>query len=151
MKKRLFLTLAAVLTLLPSMAQQRNTFKENQLATFGAHISAGDGLMLGLQAQYNLDNPIRLEGRVSTLPTVFPSLIVGVNGHYLFPMNQQITLYPLVGVEAGMGWNKGYIGANFGGGMQIELTDDIFLTTEVTGLISSVSAGRLTVGMHYRF
>ena len=35
--------------------------------------------------------------------------------------------------------------------MQIELTDDIFLTTEVTGLISSVSAGRLTVGMHYRF
>ena len=50
-----------------------------------------------------------------------------------------------------MGWETGYIGANFGGGMQLELTDDIFLTTEVTGLISRASSGRLTVGMHYRF
>ena len=151
MKKRFFLAIAAMLTLLPSMAQQRNTFKENQLATFGAHISAGDGLMLGVQAQYHLDSPIRLEGRASTMPAFFPSLIIGVNGHYLFPMNQHITLYPLIGIEAGVGWETGYIGANFGGGMQLELTDNIFLTTEVTGLISRASSGRLTVGMHYRF
>ena len=50
-----------------------------------------------------------------------------------------------------VGWETGYIGANFGGGMQLELTDDIFLTTEVTGLFSRASSGRLTVGMHYRF
>ena len=74
-----------------------------------------------------------------------------MNGHYLFPMNKQITLYPIVGVEAGLGNAPGYIGANFGGGAQLELTNNIFLTTELTGIISRASTGRLTVGMHYRF
>ena len=74
-----------------------------------------------------------------------------MNGHYLFPINQKLTLYPVVGVEAGLGNASGYIGANFGGGAQLELTNNIFLTTELTELISNFSTGRLTVGMHYRF
>ena len=149
MKKCIFLALAAMVALLPASAKEKQTFDPNQAATFGAHISAGDGFTLGVQAQYNLDEPIRLEGRVATMLSAFPSLIFGVNGHYLFPINQKLTLYPIVGVEAGFGTS--YIGANFGGGAQLELTNNIFLTTELTELISRASAGRLTVGMHYRF
>lgn len=149
MKKCIFLALAAMAALLPASAKEKPTFDPNQAATFGAHISAGNGIALGVQAQYNLDEPIRLEGRVATMPSAFPNLIVGVNGHYLFPINEKLTLYPVVGVEARFG--ASYIGANFGGGAQLELTNNIFLTTELTELISRYSAGRLTVGMHYRF
>ena len=150
MKKCIFLALAAMVALLPASAKEKPTFDPNQAATFGAHISAGYGIALGVQAQYNLDEPIRLEGHVSTTLADFPYIIFGVNGHYLFPMNKQITLYPIVGVEAGLGNAPGYIGANFGGGAQLELTNNIFLTTELTGIISRASTGRLTVGMHYR-
>ena len=151
MKKCLFLALAAMVALLPASAKEKQTFDPNQAATFGAHISAGNGFTLGVQAQYNLDEPIRLEGHVSTRSAHFPYIIFGVNGHYLFPMNKQFTLYPIVGVEAGLGNAPGYIGANFGGGAQLELTNNIFLTTELTELIRRSSEGRLTVGMHYRF
>lgn len=151
MKKYLFLALAAMAALLPASAKEQQTFDPNQAATFGAHISAGYGIALGVQAQYNLDEPIRLEGHVSTKLAHFPYIIFGVNGHYLFPINEKLTLYPVVGVEAGLGNAPGYIGANFGGGAQLELTDNIFLTTELTGIISRASTGRLTVGMHYRF
>lgn len=151
MKKYLFLALAAMVALLPASAKEKQTFDPNQAATFGAHISAGYGVALGVQAQYNLDEPIRLEGRVATTLAHFPYIIFGVNGHYLFPINEKLTLYPVVGVEAGLGNAPGYIGANFGGGAQLELTNNIFLTTELTELISRASAGRLTVGMHYRF
>lgn len=151
MKKCLFLALAAMVALLPASAKEKPTFDPNQAATFGAHISAGYGIALGVQAQYNLDEPIRLEGRVATTLAHFPYIIFGVNGHYLFPINEKLTLYPVVGVEAGLGNAPGYIGANFGGGAQLELTNNIFLTTELTELISRASAGRLTVGMHYRF
>lgn len=151
MKKYLFLALAAMVALLPASAKEKQTFDPNQAATFGAHISAGDGFTLGVQAQYNLDEPIRLEGRVATMLSAFPSLIFGVNGHYLFPINQKLTLYPIVGVEAGVGNELGYIGANFGGGAQLELTNNIFLTTELTEIIRRASTRRLTVGMHYRF
>lgn len=151
MKKYLFLALAAMAALLPASAKEQQTFDPNQAATFGAHISAGYGIALGVQAQYNLDEPIRLEGHVSTKLAHFPYIIFGVNGHYLFPINEKLTLYPVVGVEAGLGNAPGYIGANFGGGAQLELTDNIFLTTELTELISRSSEGRLTVGMHYRF
>ncbi len=151
MKKCIFLALAAMVALLPASAKEKQTFDPNQAATFGAHISAGYGVALGVQAQYNLDEPIRLEGHVSTTLANFPYIIFGVNGHYLFPINKQFTLYPIVGVEAGLGNAPGYIGANFGGGAQLELTNNIFLTTELTGIISRASTGRLTVGMHYRF
>ncbi len=151
MKKCIFLALAAMVALLPASAKKKQTFDPNQASTFGAHISAGDGFTLGVQAQYNLDEPIRLEGRVATMLSAFPSLIFGVNGHYLFPINQQFTLYPLVGIEAGLGNQLGYIGANFGGGAQLELTKNVFLSTELTALFSNGSTGRLTVGMHYRF
>lgn len=151
MKKYLFLALAAMVALLPASAKEKPTFDPNQAATFGAHISAGYGIALGVQAQYNLDEPIRLEGRVATTLAHFPYIIFGVNGHYLFPINEKLTLYPVVGVEAGLGNAPGYISANFGGGAQLELTNNIFLTTELTELISRASAGRLTVGMHYRF
>ena len=151
MKKCIFLALAAMVALLPASAKEKPTFDPNQAATFGAHISAGYGIALGVQAQYNLDEPIRLEGRVATTLAHFPYIIFGVNGHYLFPINEKLTLYPVVGVEAGLGNAPGYISANFGGGAQLELTNNIFLTTELTELISRASAGRLTVGMHYRF
>lgn len=151
MKKCIFLALAAMVALLPASAKEKPTFDPNQAATFGAHISAGYGIALGVQAQYNLDEPIRLEGRVATTLAHFPYIIFGVNGHYLFPINEKLTLYPVVGVEAGLGNAPGYIVANFGGGAQLELTNNIFLTTELTELISRASAGRLTVGMHYRF
>lgn len=151
MKKYLFLALAAMVALLPASAKEKQTFDPNQAATFGAHISAGDGFTLGVQAQYNLDEPIRLEGHVSTRSAHFPYIIFGVNGHYLFPINQKLTLYPVVGVEAGLGNAPGYIGANFGVGAQLELTNNIFLTTELTEIIRHASTGRLTVGMHYRF
>ncbi len=151
MKKFLFLALAAMVALLPLSAKEKQTFDPNQAATFGAHISAGDGFTLGVQAQYNLDEPIRLEGHVSTRSAHFPYIIFGVNGHYLFPINQKLTLYPVVGVEAGLGNAPGYIGANFGVGAQLELTNNIFLTTELTEIIRHASTGRLTVGMHYRF
>lgn len=151
MKKFLFLALAAMVALLPLSAKEKQTFDPNQAATFGAHISAGDGFTLGVQAQYNLDEPIRLEGHVSTRSAHFPYIIFGVNGHYLFPINQKLTLYPVVGVEAGLGNAPGYIGANFGVGAQLELTNNIFLTTELTEIIRHASTDRLTVGMHYRF
>lgn len=151
MKKNILLALLALLSFAPAAAQ-KNNFKEYQFSGVGGHLVAGDDLYLGVQAQYNLDDPIRLEGRVSVMPSFLPdNLTFTLNGHYLFPMNQFVSLYPLVGVELGVGRRNANVGANFGGGAQFELADRIYLTTELTGFVSNHSAVRLSVGLNYRF
>lgn len=152
MKKRLFAAALALLSLVPAVASTKNTFKPNTISALGVHIGAGDGFYLGVQGHYNFDYPIRLEGRVSIMPNILPdNLTFAVNGHYLFPMNQFVTFYPIVGVEAGIGRRNSGLGVSLGGGAQFELANQIFLNTELTGLIGNYSAARLHVGLNYRF
>lgn len=151
MKKNLLLALFALLSIAPAAAASKNNFKEYQFSGLGAHVMVGGDLYVGLQAQYNLDDPIRLEGRVSVMPSYLPDNVnLALNGHYLFPVNQFVTFYPLVGVEVAINSHP-TVGASFGGGAQFELADRINLTTELTGFFSKYSVARLSVGVNYRF
>ena len=86
MKKNLLLALFALLSIAPAAAASKNNFKEYQLSGLGAHVMVGGDLYVGLQAQYNLDDPIRLEGRVSVMPSYLPDNVnLALNGHYLSP------------------------------------------------------------------
>ncbi|MCL2413927.1 MAG: porin family protein [Bacteroidales bacterium] len=111
---------------------------------------------LGVKFQYNVTDPIRLEGsflwffpKTETVPG-FPPLIpsqdvsrniwdLSVNAHYLFPISgTQLTIYPL----AGLGWfgarssiggtniGASRFGFNLGGGVDFPITETIILNFE---------------------
>ena len=87
-----------------------------------------------------------------------------VNGHYLFPVNDQITVYPLAGLGI-QGWKSkidimGYKGSetgsdvclNLGGGIDFKLTDVLFLNGELKYKIAGDwNRFIISAGITYKF
>jgi outer membrane protein X len=129
---------------------------------------------IGAKFQYNVTVPIRLEASASYfLPKTWGVLgysqwresrwDVIVNGHWLFPVSDKITLYPLAGLGV-RGWvntwegddswgilNESYssssVGAvlNLGGGLDLKLTDKLLFNAEV-----KLFGELLSVGVTYK-
>lgn len=130
----------------------------------GAHLLYGTdigNIGVGAKYQYNVTDNIRLEGvgdyyLKTDGVTMFD---LNVNGHYLFPINDKVTLYPLVGLnfthwkqdEGGVDYDDNdyekysddgdsddswslsdsSIGLNLGGGVQYTLTDKVRIGAEL--------------------
>lgn len=125
---------------------------------------------IGAKFQYNVTNPIRLEGSFTYfLKKDYVTMWdLSVNGHWLLPVADKITVYPLAGVgilnygydlDLGMeeygvddSGSKSDIAFNLGGGIDYKLTDKLLLNAELKYKISD-RWNRLLVsaGVAYKF
>ena len=108
---------------------------------------------IGAKFQYNVTDPIRLDGSFTFyFPKKYDFLggsitnsmwNIDLNGHWLFPLSDQLNLYPLAGLAiAGIkvkGKGDGgsasisdtFVGINLGGGVDYKLSDTLFLNGEL--------------------
>ena len=134
---------------------------------------------IGAKVRYNITNPIRLEGgftyflpltaRVGDLRESVSLWSFSANMHYLFPVAENITLYPLLGFSVVGGAERISYGSqsarfpiettflfNLGGGIDIKLNNHISVNVEPKLWFNIVSGVILvdflpSVGVMYRF
>jgi outer membrane protein X len=126
---------------------------------------------IGAKFQYNVTAPLRLEGAFTYFlkKDYMTMWDLSVNGHWLFPISDKITVYLLAGLGI---LNYGYdysidlggLGSygssdstsdfafNLGGGIDLKLTDKLIFNAEVKYKISDVwDRLLLSAGVAYRF
>ncbi|MDR1169324.1 MAG: outer membrane beta-barrel protein [Prevotellaceae bacterium] len=178
LRKLLIVTVVAVTASVSASAQKRGDM------AVGGNLEMGTGSSLtnagiGAEFQYNIINPVRLEGsltcffpkkrRVSdSSKSYFSIWDAGVNGHYLFHLNSRLTVYPLAGagllitknsIKADGEWERrgssavtSEFGLNLGGGADYNLTKRLFLNAEVKYRIGNLWSRLLvSAGVAYRF
>ena len=165
--KKIFMTLCVALITLGASAQKGEQ-------NIGAHVLYGtdaSNIGLGVKYQNNITDAIRLEavGDYYLKTDGFSMFDVNVNGHYLFPLSDKVTVYPLVGInytswkqEVSIPYSEDYepgidldikdtsIGLNIGGGVQYKLTDKIRIGAELKyQTISGASTAVIGAGVTY--
>ncbi|GHT62438.1 hypothetical protein AGMMS50239_15750 [Bacteroidia bacterium] len=92
---------------------------------------------VNLKFQYNLTDPIRLEPSVTFfLPKdKVNSLDLSLNAHYLFSLNDDFMVYPLVGFGVMRSSSEGYSNSdmllNLGAGIDYWITDNLIGNFEI--------------------
>ena len=139
----------------------------------GAHVLYGtdaSNIGLGVKYQNNITDAIRLEavGDYYLKTDGFSMFDVNVNGHYLFPLSDKVTVYPLVGInytswkqealidnddddDEDWSFKKSGIGINIGGGIQYKLTDKIRIGAELKYQTISGSLNTVVIGAGVAF
>jgi outer membrane protein X len=173
--------IAAIAVLTMNVAAQAQ--EKGDMAA-GANLVLGSGnsftnFGIGAKFQYNILNPLRME---ASFTYFLPKQVVAgfsewkrsmwdfsVNAHYLFPVANKITLYPLAGLgflgtkvsyESDLGELGNYssstsvseFGFNLGGGIDLKLTEALILNAELKYKISGIWSRLLvSVGLAYKF
>jgi outer membrane protein X len=176
---------AAIVIIATTMSVAAFAQEKGDMAA-GGNLAIGMGdeitnIGIGGKFQYNVTDPIRLEGSLTFfLPrkygvsgfaeTKVSFWDFSVNGHYLFPVADQITVYPLAGLGI-QGWKtktdagewSGYIPGggnnsgsdvciNIGGGVDFKLTDQLSLNGEMKYRISGdYNRFIISIGAAYKF
>ena len=176
--KMAIVAIAAVTMSVAAQAQQAGDMAA------GGHLAIGMGdnftnVGIGGKFQYSVTDPIRIEG---SLTFFLPKKegVAGlseaklsfwdfcVNGHYLFPVSDQFTVYPLAGLGI-QGWKSKYTGEfssvlgggsasgsdvcfNLGGGIDLKLTDVLFLNAELKyRVVKNWDRFIISAGITYKF
>ena len=136
-------------------------------------IGMGDDITnfgIGGKFQYNVIDPLRLEGSLTFfLPKSYgygdnyklSMWNFDMNAHYLFPVANQVTIYPLGGLGV-QGWKSKIKGngshsdtdlvINFGGGVDIKLTNQLVLNGELKYRVGSdFDRFIISAGIAYKF
>jgi outer membrane protein X len=154
----------AVLTVsMPAVAQE----KGDMAAGAGLTLGMGDRFTnygLGAKFQYSVLDALRLEGAFTYfLKKDYTTMWdLSVNGHWLFPVGDKMTVYPLAGLgilNYGIDLGLGGLGAstsdfafNLGGGLDLKLTDQLIFNVEAKYKISDYwDRMLLSAGLAYRF
>ena len=169
-KKMAILAIAAV-----TMSVAVNAQTKGDMAAGGnLVIGMGDeftNVGIGAKFQYNILDPLRLEGSFTFfLPKseygVKQSMWdLSVNAHYLFPVADQITVYPLAGLgilgvkaKADLGdfgtisASDSFFGFNIGGGVDFKLSETIILNAEMKYKIGDVwNRFLISAGVAFKF
>lgn len=154
MKKVLFVFMFALL----AIGVQAQQGEKSGVLQAGYQSDPGR-LMIGAEGRYNITNNIRIAPDVMFL---FPKnkvtgLDINVNAHYVFPLESNVSVFPLAGLamlnnrysgENGSG-SKGFTnwGFNLGGGLEYNLSSNTFLNLEMNYTFSD--ADHFTVGFGY--
>jgi outer membrane protein X len=139
----------------------------------GANLVFGSGNSLsnigvGAKFQYNVTDPLRLEGAFNYFlkKNYVTMWDFSVNGHWLFPVGDKLTVYPLAGlgilnsgssVNIGYGLGKvsassSYFAINLGGGLDYKLTDKLTGNVELKYKIADLwDRLLLSAGVNYKF
>jgi outer membrane protein X len=149
--------------------------KQGDMAVGGnLNILTGSGFTnfgIGATFRYNILDPLRVEGGFAFYPKSdhISHWDLSVNAHWLFPMNDKFTLYPIGGLGI-LGWKTedityslnghsstfpGLSGSDFalnlGGGAEYSFTDNLSGNFEIKYKIADGSAALFTFGVHYKF
>ena len=130
--------------------------------------SFNNNIGIGAKYQHFVTDNIRLEG---SFGYYFPSnglyaWDINANAHYVFRLSPKFAVYPLAGFSYS-NWglklgilnnttvydHTGSLGANFGGGVQYFLTDNVFVNAEAREQVLSgnYSQANVSVGIVARF
>ena len=156
------MTLCVALVTLSASAQKG----ENSIGVHALYGTDAGNIGFGVKYQNSITDAIRLEavGDYYLKTDGFSMFDVNVNGHYLFPLSDKFTVYPLVGInytswkqESFISFGEEHsdydidikdtsIGLNIGGGIQYKLTDKIRIGAElkyqtISGSLSTVIIG----------
>jgi hypothetical protein len=130
--------------------------------------SYNNNIGIGAKYQHFVTNNVRLEG---SFGYYFPSnglyaWDINANAHYVFRLSPKFAVYPLAGFSFS-NWglklgtlenttvytHTGSLGANFGGGVQYFLSENVFVNAEVRQQVLSgnYSQANLSLGIAARF
>ena len=137
--KLIAITLIATLGVLSSNAQEKGSL------SVGGTINAGTAIptaSLGATVQYNITNDFRLAGNLDYFikNKGVSSFDISVDVHYVFKISKLFSVYPIVGVGISIlsvedfGSRVPFI-ANFGGGLQFDVSDRFRINFEIKGRI----------------
>ena len=160
-KKVAIVAIAAVTMSVAAVAQQKGDMAVGGNLVLGSGDSYSN-IGIGPKFQYNVTDPIRLEGSFTYfLKKDYVSMWdLSVNGHYLFPVTDVITLYPLAGLGIlgtklhgiGGSWSDSDVCINLGGGIDIKLTDQLSLNGELKyKIVNNWNRLLLSAGIAYKF
>lgn len=157
----------AVFTMSMSVIAQE---KGDMAVGAGVTLGVGDGFTNfgpGAKFQYSILKSLRAEGAFTYFlkKDYITMWDLSVNGHWLFPVGDRMTVYPLAGLgilnygaDLGLGgWgirnaSTSDFALNLGGGMDLKLTDKLFFHVEAKYKISDVwDRFLLSAGLGYRF
>ena len=133
--KRMTIAIIAVLVMsMTAYAQEQGSMAVGGNLVFGSGNSYTN-VGFGPKFQYNITDPIRLEGSYTYFLKKNNASMwdVSANAHYLFPINELITIYPLAGLSmigAGSGSDHEF-GLNLGAGIDYKLVGNLFLNGEI--------------------
>lgn len=167
------------ITALPASAQQQGDMAWGAKLAFGS-TDGYSNLGLGAKIQYNVTDPIRLEASFSYflpkkesifgLPDIKTSAWdFSVNAHWLFPVENGLTLYPLAGlgilgtkaksddlvmgdtVIGATNRSGSDLGLNLGGGVDYALSENMFLNAEVKYMVAGNGFFEISAGVGFNF
>ncbi|MCL2502799.1 MAG: porin family protein [Bacteroidales bacterium] len=161
---------AAIAAIVLTMSVAAHAQLKGDMAA-GGNLVLGTGssytnIGIGAKFQYNVTDPIRLEGSFTYFlkKDYVTQWDFSVNGHYLFPVADQITVYPLAGLGVygtkwSIDWGLGNTSAsntdvcvNLGGGVDFKLTDQLILNAELKyKIVNNWSRLMLSAGVAFRF
>lgn len=162
MKKTFFVALLAMFS----------AFASAQVS-IGVHTLYGtevENLGLGIKGRYDFTDHIRGEANFNYYfkKHGLEFWDINANAHYLFPIGEKVTVYPLAGIgyvhvkgtqivqtgplRAELSTSDGKFGFNAGGGMDYQLTEDLYLNAELKyQVVSGYNQGVFSVGLVYKF
>ena len=171
--RKLFLTAVIALLSIGAYAQKGQTYLGGQLAypteieSLGIGVKGGYGITDTIRAQATFDYFLK-KNNVSWWD-------LNLDVHYLFPLGNNIKVYPLAGltylrgsvdgvtqtvntqdgsvtVGSNESYSDGNLGVNLGGGFQYDLTDKLVLNAEVKfQIIKNTNQGVISAGLAYKF
>jgi outer membrane protein X len=172
----MFLTRVAIAAIaVLTMSVAAGAQEKGDMAAGGSLVlGAGDSFTnigIGAKFQYNVTTPIRLEGSFTYFlkKDYLKMWDLSVNGHWLFPLGEKITVYPLAGLgilnygydysvdfgelgSYGASGSTSDIAFNLGGGLDLKLTDRLVFNAELKYKISDVwDRLLLSAGLVYKF
>ena len=165
MKKVFKIAIVAIAAVTMSVAAQAQQ-KGDMAAGGSLVIGTGDSFTnVGISGKflYNVTDPIRMEGSLTFFlkKNNVSFWDISVNGHYLFPVADQITVYPLAGLgifgsKVDMGswgsYSNSDVCFNIGGGMDFKLTDQLFLNAELKyKIVNHWNRLMISAGITYKF
>ena len=132
--KRMAIAIIAVVMGMAVYAQEKGDIAVGGNLVFGSGNSFTN-VGFGPKFQYNIADPIRLEGSYTYFlkKNGWSMWDLSANVHYLFPITDEITIYPLagVGILGAGGGSDHEFGLNLGGGIDYKLTSKLFLNGEL--------------------
>jgi len=156
--KRVAIVIIAVVTMsMSAFAQEKGDMAIGGSLVFGSGNGYGN-VGLGGKFQYNVTNPIRLEGAFTYFFEKKNTSMwdLSANAHYLFKVADQITVYPLAGVGilgvSSYGHSDSDFGINLGGGLDYKLADNLFINAELKFRVGGDwDRTMFGIGLGYRF
>ena len=145
-----------------------SAFAQKGIQAAGVHLSYGteiESFGIGIKYQYNITDNIRLEPSMnySFENNGVDQFDINANAHYLFPIANNVRLYPLAGLTFAR-WDYANViggaldndvtrlGVNVGGGAEMDITDNLMLNFELKyQAVSDLDQAVFNIGVAYMF